>query len=455
MEAGAAEITYRLINFTVLRRSVVVADGQVTPASAVMTLALSADVVVTGARTFRNIAEMENPAENLVGIAASSSQGAITAAQLETRPMMRAGEVLETVPGLIISQHSGEGKANQYYLRGFNLDHGTDFSTSVAGLPVNTPTGAHAHGYADISFIIPELVSGVQFKKGPYFADEGDFSAAGAASISYVSSLDRPLVRLSAGGQGWGRFLGAVSPKVGDGHLLAALEIGHTDGPWQRPDDYQKTNAVVRYSRGTAQQRLLAHRHGLLGRLAIHRSGAAARHRRGPHRPVRPHRCVGPGPGEPADGSCGLAAFVRACFLACHRLRAAEQPEPVLELHLLPGPSRGGRSVRAGRAAGHGRRPHHLPPARALLRPARRELGRRAAPSRLARPVGLYHTANAARLSTTREDRVGQTMAGLFAQTEIEWTRTVRTTLGLRTDAYQYTVTSDARSTRVTACPAS
>ena len=100
---------------------------------------------------------------------------------------MRAGEVLETVPGMIVSQHSGEGKANQYYLRGFNLDHGTDFSMTVAGVPVNTPTGAHAHGYADVSFLIPELVSGVQFKKGPYFADEGDFSAAGAANINYVN----------------------------------------------------------------------------------------------------------------------------------------------------------------------------------------------------------------------------------------------------------------------------
>jgi len=87
---------------------------------------------------------------------------------------------------------------------------------------VNTPTGAHAHGYADIGFVIPELVSGVQFKKGPYFADEGDFSAAGAASISYVNHLDRPLIRLSAGGQGWGRVLGAASPAVGRGHLLAA-----------------------------------------------------------------------------------------------------------------------------------------------------------------------------------------------------------------------------------------
>ena len=93
---------------------------------------------------------------------------------------------------MIVSQHSGEGKANQYYLRGFNLDHGTDFSMTVAGVPVNTPTGAHAHGYADVGFLIPELVSGVQYKKGPYFADEGDFSAAGAANVNYVNVLDAP-----------------------------------------------------------------------------------------------------------------------------------------------------------------------------------------------------------------------------------------------------------------------
>ena len=162
---------------------------------AVLALSLRADVVVTGTATFRNIADIPNPTESLVGIASAASQGAITAAQLEARPIMRPGEVLETVPGLIVSQHSGEGKANQYYLRGFNLDHGTDFSTTIAGVPVNTPTGAHAHGYTDISFLIPELVSGVQFKKGPYFADEGDFSAAGAANINYVNRLDAPIVR--------------------------------------------------------------------------------------------------------------------------------------------------------------------------------------------------------------------------------------------------------------------
>lgn len=137
-------------------------------------LALNAEVIVTGTTIFRNIADVEHPAENLVGIASTASQGAITGAQLEARPVMRAGKVLETVPGMIVSQHSGEGKANQYYLRGFNLDHGTDLSMTVAGVPVNTPTGAHAHGYADVSFLIPELVSGVQYKKAAHGTGQGD-----------------------------------------------------------------------------------------------------------------------------------------------------------------------------------------------------------------------------------------------------------------------------------------
>ena len=130
---------------------------------------------------------------------------------------MRAGEVLETVPGVVISQHSGEGKANQYYLRGFNLDHGTDFATTVAGMPVNMPTHGHGHGYSDLNFLIPELVSGVQFSKGPYFAEQGDFATAGAANINYVNALDRPIVRVGGGGEGFGRVLVAASPAVGRG----------------------------------------------------------------------------------------------------------------------------------------------------------------------------------------------------------------------------------------------
>jgi hypothetical protein len=441
VEAGKAELTYRLINFTVLRRSVVVAEGQVTPASAVMTLALSADVVVTGARTFRNVADVENPAENLVGIAASSSQGAVTAAQLETRPIMRAGEVLETVPGLVISQHSGEGKANQYYLRGFNLDHGTDFSTTVAGIPVNTPTGAHAHGYADISFLIPELVSGVQFKKGPYFADEGDFSAAGAASINYVNALDRPLVRLSAGGQGWGRFLGAASPKLANGHLLAALEVNGTDGPWERADDYQKTNALLRYTRGTAQngfsvtgmgywadwmstdqvpQRAIES--GLVGRF-----GLIDRSDRG-----QENRQMAVADWQRTSGATSLRATAYAQRNSLNLFSNFT--------YFLDDPVNGDQFEQAERRTTAGGRFTYRRLGHLFDRHTESSVGVQLRRDWLS-PVGLYRTSKAVRLSSTREDRVGQTMLGAFAQTEIEWTRTVRTTLGLRTDTYQYGVT--------------
>jgi hypothetical protein len=163
---GPAELTFRSINFTVPRRTVTVDGGQTSVGDVVMQLSLRADVIVTGVSTFRTIADIERPAENLVGIASAASQGAITAAQLAVRPIMRAGEVLETVPGMIVSQHSGEGKANQYYVRGFNLDHGTDFSTTVAGVPVNMPTGAHAHGYSDLNFLIPELSAGCSSRRG-------------------------------------------------------------------------------------------------------------------------------------------------------------------------------------------------------------------------------------------------------------------------------------------------
>jgi hypothetical protein len=130
--AGDAELTFRLLNFSVLRRTMSVAGGASVTADAVLTLSVSADVIVTATSTFRNVADVADPAANLVGAASSASQGAVTAAQLDARPFMRAGEVLETVPGMVVSQHSGEGKGNQYYLRGFNLDHGTDFSMMVA-----------------------------------------------------------------------------------------------------------------------------------------------------------------------------------------------------------------------------------------------------------------------------------------------------------------------------------
>ncbi len=144
---GRYQVAFTLINFaSILRRDVKMSTG-VTQVDAVMHVSLSAEVAVVGKRTFSNLADMDDPEENLVGVAQAASQGAITARQLEVRPLLRVGEVLETVPGMIASAHAGGGKANQYYLRGFNLDHGTDFAQTIVGMPVNLPSHAHGQGY--------------------------------------------------------------------------------------------------------------------------------------------------------------------------------------------------------------------------------------------------------------------------------------------------------------------
>lgn len=182
--------------------------------------------------------EVRARAENLEGLAIAGSAGVVSGQRLAAVPLQRPGEALEMVPGLIVTQHAGDGKANQYFLRGFNLDHGTDFATWVAGVPVNMPTHAHAHahgqgqGYSDLNFLIPELVDRVRYLKGPYYADVGDFSSVGVARIDYLRRLDGTLAQITAGQNGYGRALLAGSPEVGAGKLLYALELFHTDGPW-------------------------------------------------------------------------------------------------------------------------------------------------------------------------------------------------------------------------------
>jgi hypothetical protein len=162
------------------------------------------------------------------------------------------GEVLELVPGLIATQHSGEGKANQYFLRGFNLDHGTDIDITLEDMPVNMRTHGHGQGYADLNFMIPELISTLQYSKGPYFPDLGDFDTAGAVQINYVDTLPHDLALVTAGTLGYYRGLGAMSRPVGAGNLLAAAEYVHANGPWTIPDNYNKGNLVLNYSQGNA-----------------------------------------------------------------------------------------------------------------------------------------------------------------------------------------------------------
>jgi outer membrane receptor protein involved in Fe transport len=182
----------------------------------------------------------------------SASEQHRSAERIIQQPYARPGEFLEATPGLIVTQHSGESKANQYFLRGFNLDHGTDLAITVDGMPVNMRTHGHGQGYADVSFLIPELIASMRIRKGPYFADEGDFSSAGALHIDTIDTLNPGLAQVTVGMFGYGRALAIKAVGVGAGNLLVAGEGTIYDGPWDVPDRMRKLNGVIRYSQGTA-----------------------------------------------------------------------------------------------------------------------------------------------------------------------------------------------------------
>jgi hypothetical protein len=198
--------------------------------------------------------------DDLIGLATSASQGRVGQAEVELRPLVREAELLETLPGMIVTQHSGDGKSNQMFLRGFNLDHGTDFRTEVEEMPVNLPSHAHGQGYTDLNFLIPEVVDHVEFQKGVYYADIGDFGSAGGARFSLVRDVRRNLAKLEYGENGFVRVVGVASPALGPGTLLAAGEIKGYDGAWELPQELQKGSGLGRYTwrRGLQEFSILA-----------------------------------------------------------------------------------------------------------------------------------------------------------------------------------------------------
>jgi outer membrane receptor protein involved in Fe transport len=198
-----------------------------------------AEVVVTASR------------RDLLGVAATASQGSVTQKEVDLRPIYRIGQLYETVPGLVVTVHSGEGKANQYLLRGFNLDHGTDFASFVDGMPVNRPTNAHGQGYSDQNYLLPQLVSGVDYTKGPYYAAVGDFGAVGSAHVRLTDDLANQVSASLGTLRDQDLFAGGTRRFDGDDRLWAAIDVGHLDGPWSPPSDFNRINAATRFSRGT------------------------------------------------------------------------------------------------------------------------------------------------------------------------------------------------------------
>lgn len=442
LEVGASrryELSFSLITFGRVTKTITVAAGH-TVVDAVLPLAFTSDVTVTGRRAFRSLEDAEDPALSVIGLAGAASEGTVTAKQLENRPLQRPGEVLEAVPGLVISQHSGEGKANQYYLRGFNLDHGTDFAVSVGGVPVNMPTHAHGQGWSDVNFLIPELVSGVQFKKGPYYVEEGDFSSAGAANINYVGVLERPLVRLTAGGDRFGRFLAAASPRLGPGHLLVAAETGHNDGPWRNPERYRRLNGVMRYSQGDTRQR------SSITAMAYDARWTATDQI--PQRAINQGLISRVGTLDPSDGGethrYTLSADVQRSGPSSTTRAMGYVMDSGLDLfsnftYLLNDPVNGDQFEQVDDRQVFGGRASHRRQSRWFGRTLEHSVGVQLRHDRIG-ALGLYSTRERQRLTAIREDRVRQTSIGMYYRGELEFTDRLRATAGLRGDLYRFGV---------------
>jgi TonB dependent receptor/TonB-dependent Receptor Plug Domain len=389
--------------------------------------------------------EVTGRGSEMVGIADSATEGVTGHQELERRPILRPGDVLETVPGLMISQHSGEGKANQYYLRGFNLDHGTDFRITVDDIPINMPSHGHGQGYSDLNFLIPELVDTVRYKKGLYYADEGDFSAAGAATITYLDSLERPLVQYSPGGGGYQRGLVADSTKAAGGDLLAALEYLHNDGPWVRPDDYRKKNGLLRWSEGDAANGLNLTLQGY--------DGAWSSTDQIPLRAVREGLVSRFGSVDPTDGGSSYryslaGEWRRGDETSLTRL-SGYAFDYQLKLfsdftYFLVDPVNGDQFEQLDRRTTEGLKLSHQWASRLLGREVESEVGVQARNDDIHN--GLFHTRDQVELSATRDDRIEETSVGPYAQARVRWSGWLRSVAGLRADYFRFNVDSNLKA---------
>lgn len=400
---------------------------------------------------------VEGARASQLGIADSAGAGSAGPRELANRVAYRPGELLEVTPGLIASQHSGEGKANQFYLRGFNLDHGTDLATWVDGMPVNQRSHAHGQGWTDLNFLIPELVGRLDYRKGPYSAREGDFSSAGVASLTYASRLTANLASLTLGQDGYRRALLAGAHDAGGGSLLYALEALRNDGPWTRPDDYRKHNAVLRYSRGfanngwsvtamsyagrwnaTDQIPLRAVEDGRIGRYGLvddsdggeaHRQSLSGIWRR-----------------TDADSASKVSAYAIRNRLALFSNFTYFMNDPVNG----DGFAQPDRRVTTGLDASHTWHTHRSAELASDL-----TVGAQLQNDNVFN--GLYDTRRRVRIATTREDHIVETSGAVFVESATRWSQALRTVVGARASNYRFRVDGDrpenagkARDTLVT-----
>jgi outer membrane receptor protein involved in Fe transport len=393
---------------------------------------------------------------DLLGIANSSSEGEAGAKQIATRPLLRPGEVLELVPGLIATQHSGDGKANQYFLRGFNLDHGTDFATFMDGMPVNLRTHAHGQGYTDLNFLIPELVQKVQYRKGPYAVDDGDFASAGSARITTYNRVLQPFLQTELGANRFGRIVGAGSTELSSiGTLLFAGEAQHANGPWEVPEGYGKKNALLRLSKNTGHEQWaisamayqarwtstdqIAQRavdQGLIGRFgSLDRStgGQSSRYSLSgnwSHKTEAGKLSVN---GYAIKYGLDLYSNFSYFSRGCEEPAAGQTLDPQCNSNSKPRD----QFEQVDRRTVVGGDVQYVWPNKQLGQFSESTVGLQTRFDHIG-TVGLYETENRVRTATLRQDRVKQLSTGLFVKNETRWLDWFRTDAGLRFDYFNF-----------------
>ena len=384
--------------------------------------------------------QVQGPRDAAIGSADSASEGAAEKASFQSRPKLRPGDIVEAVPGVVATQHSGDGKANQYFLRGFNLDHGTDFAVTVDGMPVNMPTHGHGQGFADLNFLIPELVSGVRYRKGPYFADGGDFSLAGSASLDYVSALERPFAEITLGAHAFRRLLAAGSRTVQDQTWLGAVELEGNDGPWEVPERLRKANAVVRYSQGTP-----ARGFSLTGMAYQSRWNSTDQV---PERLIDSGELSRFGSMNPTDGG-----RTRRLSLSGQWFDKGPEGETKVSAYaidyrfdlfsdftyFLNNPEQGDQFEQTDRRRVFGAQASHVRPVKLGTLDGVLSFGAQWRGDRIGE-VGLYPTVARERIGTVRNDKVSQDLVSVYGQQLVNFTDTFRGYLGLRGDWLRYDV---------------
>ncbi|SEP70417.1 TonB-dependent receptor [Nitrosomonas ureae] len=381
-------------------------------------------------------------ARELIGSANSANEGTVLKHQLDLRTVYRPGELLETVPGLIVTQHSGEGKANQYFLRGFNLDHGTDLRITVDGMLVNQRSHGHGQGWADTNFIIPELIGNLQYMKGPYYAHQGDFSSAGAVSMGYLDKLPKGIASYGLGQQGFMRGLVTKSHEVGRGNVLYAVELLTKDGPWVKHEDFKKFNAVLRYSQDTGPTKFNVTAMGYGGNWnstdQIPARGVASR--------FIPRL----GAIDPSSG--GESHRFSLSTALQHSSRYGITQFNLYTLHsnlalfsnftyFLDDPVNGDQFSQIDKRFQSAMNVDHLWVSRIKGIEIENTVGVQFQNDVINN--GLLSTKERQTLSTTRKDHINQNSVGIFYQNSIQWLEKFRSVAGVRSDYYWFDVNSN------------